>query len=126
MSVFSDIIGAGLGLNRQLAGELITYRRGSDEIDELKAKPRGGERLVERSGSAVLLTDEMEWLIKADELLLDETAIQPMKGDEIDWTIGGETLTFKLLQPAGMEQCWKWADRGHTHYHVFCKLTGKA
>lgn len=126
MSIFSDIVGAGLGINRTIGGESITYTEPGGEPITLTAKPRGGERLEERNGSATLQTDEMEWLIARDELLINGAPVRPKKGAVIEWTCRGETLTMTLLKPTGMEQCWKWADRGHSHYHVFCKLTGRA
>lgn len=126
MSILSEIVGAGISLNRQIAGEAIRYTDGAYYVDITDAKPRGGERLVDKQGSAQLQTDEMEWIIKASELVLNAVAVKPNRGATIRWTVAGETLTFTLLQPDGMQQCWKWADRGHTHYHVFCKLKTRA
>lgn len=125
MSIFSDIQAAGLSIHREIAGEAISYHRGEDSIAITAAVPLGGIRIEDREQGLVLQTEEQEWGIDRNELVLGEgedvIEIQPERGDLIEWTWKGRTLKFKVL-PTSATQCWKWSDRGQSQYRVFTKL----
>jgi hypothetical protein len=97
----------------------VTYRRGATVLTGVPA-------VVGRTAfsSNQLEGPRVEWgdrdyLIAAADL----AAIgEPAEGDEVEQTIGGVPVVFKVLPPGTGEPAWRWSD-GETRvtYRLHCK-----
>lgn len=121
----ADILRTGLAwLSGQLkshAGQTVTYIRAYDEVEltaTLGSKPM---RLADEFGARLDWTGQ-DFLIAADDLILDGDPQYPARGDLIVHVVDDTQRTYEVLSPGGTEPPWRWSDPHHTTYRVHTKL----
>jgi hypothetical protein len=73
---------------------------------------------LRQAGDGVIThAQERDYLIAADDLVLGGAATLPERGDQIDETIDGATVTFEVLPLAG-EAHWRYSDPFRTLLRV--------
>lgn len=92
-------------LNRVMepaAAESVRYIRGatviSDELPATLSAPQI-EEISEGGGSVV--GRQFTWLLKRDELLIDNAQVRPQRNDLIEWFHNGTTYVFEVLPGSG-------------------------
>lgn len=84
------------------AGETVTYRRGSDDVEITAVVGRTAYELIDQTGSA-LQTSSIDFIVAPADLVLDSVTVTPEPGDEIDRTIeGGATATYDVRPDGGL------------------------
>jgi len=102
------------------ASELITYSRGASSV---AIRATYGKKLLKiddgEGGFRIEFTD-MDFLIRASDLILSAVAITPERGDTIAITVGVGTETFEVF-PFNAEPAWRWSDPHRSMIRVHCK-----
>jgi len=73
-------------------------------------------------GAGRVETNDRDYLIPAAQLAAHGLG-DPLRGDTVTETIGGEAATFEVLAAKG-GLAWRWADTRRTRYRVHCKPVG--
>lgn len=99
-----------------------TYTRGGETIAIVV---RLGRTIFasNRQGGPRIEFGEIDFLIDAADLVLNESRTQPAEGDRIALTLRSIAYTFEIL-PVGGEPAWRWSDEYRTCYRVHCKEVG--
>jgi len=90
------------------AGITATYSR-KRETASLTIVPAQPERMVDLDDTSPNTTTELDWLIVAEELVVDGVTLTPTPRDRITATINGVQMVFEVL-PRGQLPCWEWLD----------------
>lgn len=91
---------AGAPLLAEWFGVSVTYCRRSEQTAAFTAMVLDGNyALADAQGATTVLT-QRTYEIKDSDLVLNGAAIQPLKGDTIKETIGGEERTFEIQPTA--------------------------
>jgi hypothetical protein len=53
--------------------------------------------------------ESRDFLILAEDLVLDGTVVLPVRGDRIRETQGGKVYVYEVVAP-GNEPCWRYSD----------------
>lgn len=122
MSNFSEAIANGMRAVNEIAGTLVRYERGEDWT-LVDATP-GKTDLQSDSGNGVILDyQSRDYIIERCQLLINDEAILPVRGDLIKETVGNQTMTYEVLSPAGGgEQPWRYSDVGRFFIRIHTKL----
>jgi hypothetical protein len=96
----------------------VAYWRGAEHVDVLATVGRTEFEAATEVG--VELSASRDYLIRAADLALGGSSIEPAAGDRIHETLGGVTAVFELAAPAGGPP-WRWSDPECTVYRVHCK-----
>jgi hypothetical protein len=98
-------------------GGLVTLKRGSLTTSDVRAIT--GNTLLKVTtdeGPRTIRTDK-DFLILAEEYLIDGEAVEPVRADRIT-TAGG--VIYELL-PYGDEDIYRWSDEYHIGYRIHTK-----
>ena len=82
----------------------VTYRRGEQQVQVLATIGQTVFWIDDGAGGRVRIQSR-DYLITAADLVLDETPVLPVRGDQI---LEG-ALTYEVLSPAD-EPCWRYSD----------------
>ena len=100
----SDFLGSGMDW---LAGQrhvhltrTVTYSRGGESI-ELSASVFRGQAEVQTADGVFVAIQAVEFLIRAEDLVLSGAAARPAAGDRIEYTRAGWTVSCEVLALAG-------------------------
>lgn len=118
MSDLIDNACAWLGTQRKAyASRTVTYSRAGITVSVLGTK---GKTEAELSTENDLLIDAsiQDWLIDAEDLVLNGVAVQPADGDTIAETVGTSTVTWEVRSPGDPEPTWRWADSFRRTYRI--------
>jgi len=121
MSVISQIVAAGLEMGISLRGESVLYRTAAGQektITAVPLKPRSAHKMI-RAGS--LDASLLDWSFKFAEMIFASVSHEPEQGDQIEWTKGGQVLTYELLPESG-ESPVEIRDSERSQYRVHAKL----
>ena|SRR5688572_16406788 len=114
--IASRMIAAAAKAHQRVAGVDIRYVRGDQEIP-LKAVPGTTRYELTDSDGRIISAQTRDYLIIADELLLDGAPVEPQREDKIIQSQADGEHTYKLLElPAS--KCWRWSDEQHVRYRV--------
>lgn len=92
----SDMAVAQADLLEQMqsaSGESVTYRRGAHSVT-ITAVPGRKDRNEILDDGLSMATDELEWKIAPEDLVLNTVRVLPERGDEITRTVGSGTHTY--------------------------------
>lgn len=114
---------AWLARKRQEAdGVSVIYRRGAQSVTLTAVPGQSILRLSDRYGNSRVERTQTDYMVLAADLELGGSATEPQRGDTIEQTLGGVTLTLKVLPPGEGEPCWRWCDENRTAYRIHTKL----
>jgi len=114
-------VAAAVKTAKRIAGVTVVYRRGADSVVLEKAIKTNVSVPIQRDGGLTTEVERTDWIIQADELVLNETEIEPAEGDQLDQIGGSKTLTYEAM-PIGTERCFKPLDPHGTAWRVHTKL----
>lgn len=99
-----------------------TIRRATDETPDVSMTVGKTSADVDGGNGITVRTDIVDFLIHAADYQIDSAAVEPKRGDEIDYA--GET--YRVLPIAGGE-VWRYAERiNKTTLRIHTKLKGDA
>ena len=124
MSDFSQTIVDAFASIRGVMGVTVVYRRGSDLV-ELTATPGSTEYITEDVSVFTLnKTTVRDYIIAADDLILNHAKTEPLEGDTIEEVVGDERLTFRVVYPEGQsDQPFSYSDTSRTQIRIHTILT---
>jgi hypothetical protein len=104
---------------RRYASHTVSFMRGDRRAVVLATI--GKTTFEVDDGYGVLVRSESrDFLVSADDLVVDGTAIMPQRGDRIQETQGAVTFTYEVTAP-GKEPCWRWSDAFHKTLRIHTK-----
>ena len=102
---------------------LVDYTRGVHSVEALKAIPRrpefGGSEPTEGAQATAL---EMDFVIAAEDLVLDSVRVTPLKGDVIRYVRPDLQIAFYDVLPVADGRCYTISDNEGILYRVHGKL----
>jgi hypothetical protein len=114
MSDFAESLQAGFDVLEDQAGELITFKFGSGEIQNLLAIPGKRKSQIDSLGKQIIANRDMDWLVRKDRMVFNDQPIVPVKGNLITTKAGKR---YRVAAPqGGME--WEWSDQHETYYRI--------
>lgn len=109
MPLFADRLSAGLSRIRQVAGELVTYRRGAFKVQLTATVGSTREQSVD-DGGLVLTIRHCDFHFAQSALVLNGRQVEPLAGDTIERSDG----TVWELRPIISDRCYYDPDQyGH-------------
>lgn len=109
-----DLIDRGLawqaGKLKDHAAKSVVYRRGVNSQSLKVTVGRTLLRLDDGLGGVSVEWTDRDFTFLSDDLSFGE----PIQGDQVEETVGGETHYFELLPYSASEPLWVWAD-GYRH-----------
>ena len=112
------------GQQRAHASQEVTYQRGVDSATLLATIGRTVFELQDAKGF-IQKTESRDYLITTSDLVLDDQAVLPQRGDKIIETVGDQTFTYEVLAP-GKEPVWRYSDPYRTQLRIHTKHIGTA
>ena len=98
-------------------GRTVTYRRGDASAEVPMAPTRPDRRLVKSGEILVQQAADMDWLVEAALLVLDDQVVTPGRGDRVEDAGAG---TYEVLSIAG-EDCYRPMDATATFLRIHTK-----
>ena len=123
MNAVARAIAAASQAAQRLAGVEVTYKRGALSVELCAVAGKTRYELADEEG-LVAVYYARDYLIRADELVLDGELIQPQLGDTIDETQTDGTHTYKVIDLPG-EPAWRWSDEQRVRARVHTKEIAK-
>lgn len=111
-----------------VAGIPVTYRRGANAIP-LTATPAAVKYdVVDGEGNLLENVRGWDWKIAAADLLLAGQPIEPQRGDYIERSVNGVTISHEVNYPtgSGKDQPWTFEDTSATYYVIHTKIVKTA
>lgn len=94
---------------RDAAGVAVTYSRGEHSVEITAVVGHTDVEMEDDRGSR-MVSPTRDYLIAADELILDGSETEPEDGDRIVQVVGATRYTYEL-SPL-MDRCWRYSDSG--------------
>lgn len=97
----------------------VTYSRGEDSV-ELRATP--GETVFDRAEGYDLVVqyESRDFILRAEDLVLDGQAVTPEQGDIITEARDGQEHRYEVAYP-GQGVPWRWFSRQRKEYRIHTK-----
>lgn len=124
MSVFSNIVAAGLEMGQSVRAEAVTYRTANGDEATVQASPRKPRSSNKMIRAEALDAGLMDWVIAVTALKINGVLWEPRRGDQIDWQKGENVLTFDVLPQDG-ESHFEPRDSGRSQWRIHSKLVGQ-
>ncbi|MEM9589493.1 MAG: hypothetical protein AAGA03_19580 [Planctomycetota bacterium] len=113
MSAFNDALSATFDTVMDVAGEAVVYQRGQQTVELVAVRGETEFEELASDGEAHVQVKSIDWLIRPQDLQLDEVATEPSRGDRI--VVDGEQYD---LMPGSSNQHWRWSDSRRTFYRI--------
>lgn len=98
----------------------ITYNRGADSVDDLIALIQSADyELVDHIGHVIYVQGH-DYILRAEDLVIDNVAILPQRGDVIEQTMGDYIYRFEVLDIAG-RGCYGYEDTERKLFRIHAK-----
>ena len=102
------------------ASSPVLYARGSAVVS-VQATIGRTEWAVDSGAGMVVQEVSRDFIVLAADLVLPTIGnAVPQRGDKITETIGGQSLVYEVMAPAG-QQAWRWNDRFGKVFRVHTK-----
>ena len=99
----------------------VVYRRGTEEVVVQATIGRTLFRLDDGYGGVRMEWTDRDFLLSADDLVLNGNPTLPERGDIIRETQDGKTYVYEVLAPGG-EPPWRWSDVYRKVLRIHSKL----
>lgn len=113
-------MGSWLGaLRKTNASSQVVYRRG-DEAVTLSATVGKSEFDLVDGGGGVIRAEMRDYIVQASDLVLAGQMTLPQDGDQIEETIGDQTIIYDVVGPGG-EPAWRFSDPWRSTLRIHTK-----
>ncbi len=119
MNLIRRAMTAAAAASRRVAGDVVTYKRGSDLAVEIASAIQGRTRWTQRDKSGgQTIVESVDWIFAWSDLELT-----PAKFDTVEFVpVFGQLVVFQVL-PFGSEgNVWRWSGPDRSTVRVFTKL----
>jgi len=99
----------------------VTYVRGSSSVELSATIGRTVFELRDDYGG-IEKTEARDYIVRAEDLILDGSAVLPERGDEIRETDGAKTCVYEVMAP-GKKPHWRWSDPYRKALRIHTKHT---
>ena len=103
------------GVRRTSLSRYVSYTRGGTTLPCLATVSQSAFETQTDMG-VVERHESRDYIVSTQELPVDE----PQRGDVITEDVGGTTVQYEVLSPAGVPS-WHWADQHRTAYRIHTK-----
>jgi hypothetical protein len=105
---------------RAATGVVVTYRRAADSVQLRCAAGQSSFLATGQDGTTVEMQTK-DWICDAADLILAGRATEPLRGDRIEVSLGGQVLRYEVLPgPAGVTHTY--GDHRRTKMRIHTKL----
>lgn len=101
---------------KAFASKSVMYRRGNDEVALQAVVGRTLLKLDDGFGGVRMVWTDRDYLIEANDLMINGSTVLPRRGDRIVADDG----TYEVLAPGG-EPEWRWSDPCHRILRIHTK-----
>ena len=101
----------------------VTYRRAEQSIEVQATVGRTVFRFDDSYG-AVIRHVSRDYLIRADDLVIDGGTVTPKRGDRIEEVIGDSIITHEVMGPGRNEPDWRYSDPQRKTLRIHTKQIG--
>lgn len=109
MSLFRDGVNWLRDALKASAAHDVIYRRGDATVTIRATVGKSVLKLQDDYGNVRVVYTDKDFIVAAEDLILDGQRILPERGDKITETIGDKTITWAVAAP-GNEPEWRWCD----------------
>lgn len=117
MSSFSNAITSALAAIDAAAGISITYDRRGSTVS-LTAVPGKSVHVSRDRRDMQIRTATRDYLFNAANLIINSEVVTPKPGDEIKEVVGGKTFVYRVSQPDGNDDCYRYSDHNRSRIRV--------
>ena len=110
------------GIRHQHASQAVTYHRGTDSVP-LHATVGKTDYEVEDEYGFCVKAEVVDFLIRADDLVMAGQKTLPQLGDQIRFTRGEQIMVFEVMALAG-QSCWRYSDSFGQTLRIHTKQVG--
>jgi len=112
MSIFSNLLAAGLSVLNDVAGDAVVYQRGNVEI---AWRARQGAMSFDSTdtNSLTVTSRTKDFIGQAATLVINDEPIEPTEGDRI--VLAG--VTYEVIRPSG-QNCWYFVDPANSELRI--------
>lgn len=103
--------------------QLVTYRRGEESVDVYATFGPKLLKLTDEFGGIRMEWTDMDFTFAWAGVAFATGPAYPVRGDEIDLTVGDDTHTFQVF-PFGTEPPYRWCDPNQVRVRVHTKRIG--
>lgn len=122
MSVIENVLAVGLQAGLSLTATSLTYTQDGNTIEDLKGTQSSTNwRVIDRDGFPIRKTS-VDWLVKAELLVIAGETVLPKRNDLITRVIGGISRVYQVLPFGDDEQEYRFMDAGRTMLRIHTKL----
>jgi hypothetical protein len=104
---------------RAFMSRTVTYQRGQDEVDLPATIGQTVFNLTDEYGATIRHVTR-DFLIAAEDLVIDGAFVEPRRGDRIRETTAGVTFVHEVIGMGG-ESAWRYSDRDRTTFRIHTK-----
>ena len=124
-SPFQQALRAGMDSIRGVVGVRVEYRRGDSWV-MLDAIPATSETASQESAQGFYSRVQMrDYLIDAEQLVLDGVRTTPTEGDEVIETHAGRRHVYEASGAGSGGSPWRYSDPGRTRFRVHTRLVSE-
>lgn len=105
------------------ASVTVTYRRGASSVSLAAVLGHQLLRVSDGRGNTKVERTDRDFIIRAADLVIGGSVVEPRRGDRIDLTTGSTTERFDVMAP-GDEPPWRYADPHKQLIRVHTKHVG--
>lgn len=117
MSAFTDAVKDSFDAIAGVIGCSVTYHRGNAWVRIDDAVPGNSDHSAE--GSPVILENRTrDFIVRTESLNFGGSRFLPQRGDSIKQTIAGTVYTYRVHQPDGASQPWRYSDSEQSRIRV--------
>lgn len=122
MSVIENVLAVGLQAGLSLTATSLTYTQDGNTIEDLKGTQGSTNwRVIDRDGFPIRKTS-VDWIVKAEVLVIAGETVLPKRNDLIARVIGGVARVYQVLPFGDDEQEYRFMDAGRTMLRIHTKL----
>jgi len=123
----ADLIQSGLASlstwRKAHAAQTVTYRRGAETVDVTATYGPVTWRFDNEFGITVR-AEVFDFMISVADLVLNGSAVEPARHDEIDVVAGGATRTYVVGSP-NEEPAWRFTDGYRRTFRIHTNLVNE-
>jgi hypothetical protein len=109
------------GRLKAYASSPIVYRRGDSAVALCATFGKTLLRLDDGLGAVRIEWTDKDYIISADDLVLDDQVVRPAQNDIIEYDDGTSIHTYQVLPYGPDEPQWRWCDPHMKMIRIHCK-----
>lgn len=117
----SKAIGAALRATSRLQGGAIVYRRAGKQVSLTSCFGKTLFDVQDKNG-IVTAWESADFLVAAENLVLNGVKFEPQRGDRIERTVESRQLEYEVMGPAAGHEAFRYSDPQRLVLRIHTKL----